>query len=1834
MNARATACILPALALLLAWSEAPAQSLNFGPPHIIQGDFLRPFGLAVNDATGELLVADTGHHSFKTAPVADLTGSYTFTQHGFVADRSDPAALTDPQAVAAHGATDVYVANTLKNTVFHYVLSGSSYVLDPLFASATPTTVAGLDIDLPRDLAIGSDGAVYLLDSGNNRILKADGPADTSWSVFYVGSDWANPYGMDIDAAGVIYVADTGNHRVVRIEGASATTIGGWGQGNGQFRFPRDVAVDQHGRLFVADTFNHRIQVLAPDGHHLRSIGHAPAVGTLAKVVVDSEDRVFVVDSDNNHVLAFLGASFPAPFDAYLRDFVGDDGAEPSNSDYLISSPDILIRHAADIDLQLAAASGLESFNFQQPKFGETNYVYVALNNRGTQTAMDNFVKLYWYDPSTASTFPEHWSDEGFFRAWSSDSSNSPGSTLSVPMVEAGGRVVVGPILWRPPAPETAIAGDGVFRLGVRASNPYDFPPSGGSTTMARDSNNVSERRVAVLRGPFAQGVQNTLVLRVHFPNIATQTDEALVIGRVDQLDSWVDQVSWGQASITPVYRGPIVSTAPSTDFMAPDATVLIELAEDVLDKLVTAEPGVLEGGDPSEEITRVILVTNDLSETTGWATSSAWPYTLDGQTRYLTVSVHGGETELPAYALGMSRQFGMRDLFAHENVFFSRPYADGWDNMAAPHTAAHPLVWSKELANWVSFADAELLFVPRPDPGDVWNNGGDPVHLRLQASQTGDGPIAVAFGLTHGVTSFVDETAFYYVEARDAADPGAPADSVLPGTGVLMYYANRLIPTGQGPVILRDHVPGGDLQDAAIPVGGSESPAGTGIQVQVGTGTNGADYDLTVSYAPPETDYDVYMQRGDPPWQSPDIWVDNQADGYDEDEGLTPEDRGNQGIAGEENRVYARVRNHGPATAHDVEVAFLFSEPYHTVGDVGSFDEFRSVFLSSILGNADRTTYVEWTPQTGVNPHTCARVELRRLFDDTNAENDWAQRNLQVDHSVHGSPYTEVTFPFSFRNAEETAELIYFRADGIPDGWVWSITPSKALVAPGAQVQAELTLQPPDSAPDCTEHPVHVTGWVPRGNTLVRLGGATVRVDLRQRTEIQVKVRTAKCSGNDLERLGAERKKVLAAGGAWIGWDGRKQQCMRTVVQGCTNPVLPNQEITIRYEGADGEPVYKTVMTDASGCYEDFNVVVEGGDMGVDVNYPGDACLGPATDGTVVAIALDPVDRPEPNVPDGDLRVCSAGISADVVGEVGDVELIKSDGRMCLAEELTQSFYLKVSDTGVFGERVEGEIRMDGLRSLHAPRHDGAGRAEGRFVWKARDFTALGSVNGLYGLGTSRIGTADCPSCIEAASVPGRWELELRGVVIEGKDAGAIIQTTLVLDEKGKTLSGAIEGSFERQCGLSAAALKRRLVAARLAAAEKPQPMTCAGARSCLGLLSKRGEGEARLDMRGHDSCFGKGCGADKTWQAVTFKLVGDSALEDGGGASGEAELTIDSLIDVFADDGSGRGRHGGTFIMRTSSGGLIRGEMTGTSVAGAHRKPGAQDLTKPLPKGRKVGRLSGEIVAGPDKGGLVEARYTIQVVKEDGRKQSLRIAIDGWTTLPECDSKLANADPPVRLVVPHDNSAFLALLKRLRPAFVLPRGVGVRPPGTADPDASEPDDSPPRLSVRAVPRKELPEHLVRPLKDLPADVVRAIVKAEGGRLDASATLRLQLADRRFRELDRRGAGAINAKTFARLYAPRAADGAHIRKSASNLVGFYLRRYDRNADERLSPEEFGRGWDRFEALDRNGDKLLDVRELSGALRTISDAAFAEADSNADRRVDFREFALWWRTLR
>ena len=585
------------LLLLIAWLISPitpqAQTSEYGAAVIVREDFKIPTGIGVDTENGRVLVADTGNHRIKYAVISTLADTPTWSEFGFTASRNDEVALNEPQAVSGDVAGNVYVVDTFGNEVqlYRWNASSGSYKYDSNFAKATRNSVGGKAINRPRDIAVGFDNKVYLLDSGNRRILVADGPDDDSWELWREDKGWANPYGLDIAEDGTVYLADTDHHRILKLLPAGGQEIiGSYGMGNQQFRFPRDVAVGSDGRLFVADTYNHRVEVLKPNGKHFRFLATAPLLGTPQKVVVDTENRVFIIDAENNRLVAYLGPTKTPPFDAYIRDYVGDSGEQPSDSKYVLSSPDILIRHKRDVDLAAATTIGLQSYVFQQPLYDANNYVYLAIRNRGSHGVAGVMVKLFWGDASGQNqlNFPSDWKSDGFFSAYASSSSNSPGNSITIPYIEprkdaadpaTDGVVVVGPIIWRPPEPskpnpnpETPVGPQDNFYLFARLVLADDPSESADGLEQVRKNNNIALRPTQVTRSPFPIGDQDTLVIRVNFKDVNNNVDEKTVNTRITEASNWLEEVSYRLTKLKPaLYENPIVLDKTESEYTGPD---------------------------------------------------------------------------------------------------------------------------------------------------------------------------------------------------------------------------------------------------------------------------------------------------------------------------------------------------------------------------------------------------------------------------------------------------------------------------------------------------------------------------------------------------------------------------------------------------------------------------------------------------------------------------------------------------------------------------------------------------------------------------------------------------------------------------------------------------------------------------------------------------------------------------------------------------------------------------------------------------------------------------------------------------------------------------------------------------------------------------------------------------------------------------------------------------------------------------------------------------------------------------------------------------------------
>ncbi|CAF2098263.1 unnamed protein product [Rotaria magnacalcarata] len=75
----------------------------------------------------------------------------------------------------------------------------------------------------------------------------------------------SSPNGLFVDKLGTLYIVDSGNNRVIRWpkEAKEGTVIvGGNGKGSGahQFSGPRALSFDCHGNIYVVDEDNNRVQ--------------------------------------------------------------------------------------------------------------------------------------------------------------------------------------------------------------------------------------------------------------------------------------------------------------------------------------------------------------------------------------------------------------------------------------------------------------------------------------------------------------------------------------------------------------------------------------------------------------------------------------------------------------------------------------------------------------------------------------------------------------------------------------------------------------------------------------------------------------------------------------------------------------------------------------------------------------------------------------------------------------------------------------------------------------------------------------------------------------------------------------------------------------------------------------------------------------------------------------------------------------------------------------------------------------------------------------------------------------------------------------------------------------------------------------------------------------------------------------------------------------------------------------------------------------------------------------------------------------------------------------
>lgn len=273
----------------------------------VSGEALsKPYSIAVHQ--GKLFVSDSVGRKVR---VFDVPGRAYYT----VGDDDGEGRLVKPLGIDIDGQGNLYVADATQKIILVYDNAGkflrrlggpkfferlSSVTVDEAGEQVFVVDIGGVssekhmvrvfngktgahimdigkrgsgdgEFNLPRDVALGKDGRIYVVDGGNFRVQIFDKAGKFLKSFGAVGKqlgNFARPKEIATDRQGNVYVADTafGNIQIFNPEGELLMFIGERSEQDqpAGYMLPSGVAVDEDGRIYFVDQWFARIDIFRP----------------------------------------------------------------------------------------------------------------------------------------------------------------------------------------------------------------------------------------------------------------------------------------------------------------------------------------------------------------------------------------------------------------------------------------------------------------------------------------------------------------------------------------------------------------------------------------------------------------------------------------------------------------------------------------------------------------------------------------------------------------------------------------------------------------------------------------------------------------------------------------------------------------------------------------------------------------------------------------------------------------------------------------------------------------------------------------------------------------------------------------------------------------------------------------------------------------------------------------------------------------------------------------------------------------------------------------------------------------------------------------------------------------------------------------------------------------------------------------------------------------------------------------------------------------------------------------------------------------------------------
>ena len=295
--------------VLLEEADSAMKRLLTGDQRFASAGMAKPYAVAVHH--GRVFVSDTAARVVK---VFDLP-ERKFFEVGQGVELKVHERLTKPIGISVDGSGNLYVADVTPKYIMVYDRDGkflrkfggpdffdrmASVTVDKKGERVYVVDIGGVtsqnhrvrvfeaqtgkhlfdfgkrgsgegEFNLPRDVAIGKDGNLYVVDGGNFRIQIFDKEGKfmhTFGSIGKTMGSFGRPKEADTDAEGNLYVIDSafGNFQIFNPEGKLLMFIGERSETNGPgfFQLPSGIAVDEDGRIYVVDQLFKKVDIFRP----------------------------------------------------------------------------------------------------------------------------------------------------------------------------------------------------------------------------------------------------------------------------------------------------------------------------------------------------------------------------------------------------------------------------------------------------------------------------------------------------------------------------------------------------------------------------------------------------------------------------------------------------------------------------------------------------------------------------------------------------------------------------------------------------------------------------------------------------------------------------------------------------------------------------------------------------------------------------------------------------------------------------------------------------------------------------------------------------------------------------------------------------------------------------------------------------------------------------------------------------------------------------------------------------------------------------------------------------------------------------------------------------------------------------------------------------------------------------------------------------------------------------------------------------------------------------------------------------------------------------------